>query len=689
MGQVKIDLMSPRQRLQDRFQTAAWALGIFLLNLFLCRPLLRTEYVPYMFSIEAAYIALTRWVGAHWNELSWFPLWNDGEPFQNTYQPGLGLLSALTANVLHVSPALGYHITIGIIYCLGPVGLFLLAERLSGRRETGILAALLFTLVSPSAFLVPVIRHDLGSVWFLRRYQAMVYYGEGPNVCGLSLVPFGLFMIDGVYRRGSAVRFFGAAVTIGLIVLVSWPASVVLAMGTVAYLLSRDWEAWKVLRWKLARLAALAIAAYLLIAPWDLPSTIQANQRNSQMIGGDYHYTPAHLLYFGLIAGMITAAMVMFRRWKADRYIELAFYWFVMPGAVALAAHWANIAILPQPERFHLGMEFGLVLLAAWLLSFLIAPGKLRIAGIAVLAIAAIFQTVTVKRYTRRLTGSIDIRQTYEYQTAQWLDANLHGQRVFAAGSLAFWMNAWTDQAQATGCCLPGMPNPMDWIVSWIVPTGFAAGTHDAEISVLWMRAWGAQAVIVGGEKTRNAFHDWPHPMKFEDLLPKIWEQGDDRVYRIPSRTASLAHVITANEVVKRAPVNGLDVEPLRPFVHALEDPAYPLATWTWKDQHEARIEANLRPGDWISVQETMLPGWHASMAGRPLEIRGDGLGLMVLNPKTSGATRIDLVYDGGTESKLFRMACVACWFGLMVWSISSFGRRSAEPDAKSFYTEA
>ena len=329
-------------------------------------------------------------------------------------------------------------------------------------------------------------------------------------------------------------------------------------------------------------------------------------------------------------------------------------------------------------------MEIGITLLLGAAIAYSLAALRrfpaARVAVLALLAAGALWQGYRYHRYVRGLTPPFDITQTEEFRVSRWLADNLPGQRVFAAGSTSFWMNAWSDQPQVTGCCLPGLPNPMSWIVGYIIPSDDGAAGHEAEYALLWLRAYGAQAVKVGGPATRDAYHDWKNPKKFDGVLPRIWQEGDDRIYRIPSRSDSLAHVVRRAELVSRAPVTGIDVDPLRVFVAALEDPAHSPATWKWLDRHHASVTADLNPGDVISVQQTFVPGWHASFDGRPAEIRRDPLGLIVIDPHRSGRLVLDLVYDGGVERQVLLMACAACWLTLLVTVAVSFARRARTP---------
>jgi hypothetical protein len=165
---------------------------LFLLNLWITHEFLTTEYLDHMGSIEGAYIAIARWASENWRDLTWFPLWYGGIPYQNTYPPLLHLLVAALADLTGLSPAFAYHAVTAVFYSLGPVTLFLLALRLSRSVACGFAAGLFYSLISPSTFLAPVVRHDAGGLWHARRLQALVEYGEGPHIAAMTLLPLAL-----------------------------------------------------------------------------------------------------------------------------------------------------------------------------------------------------------------------------------------------------------------------------------------------------------------------------------------------------------------------------------------------------------------------------------------------------------------------------------------------------------------
>ena len=111
------------------------------------------EYSQCMGSIEAAYISISRYMLENWRDLTWFPLWYGGIPFQNTYPPLLHALVAGFAAVAGVSPARAHHAVTAMFYCLGPVAVYFLALRLTSSRWFSFWAGLVYSVLSPVGFL--------------------------------------------------------------------------------------------------------------------------------------------------------------------------------------------------------------------------------------------------------------------------------------------------------------------------------------------------------------------------------------------------------------------------------------------------------------------------------------------------------------------------------------------------------
>jgi hypothetical protein len=112
-------------------------------------------------------------------------------------------------------------------------------------------------------------------------------------------------------------------------------------------------------------------------------------------------------------------------------------------------------------------------------------------------------------------------------------------------------------------------------------------------------------------------------------------------------------------------------VDPLRPYVAALDGGGFPGADFQWTSQHSARVVVeNLGPGDVISIQEAWHKGWHATANGRPIEIHRDAIGLMYLEPDPSSTLNtIEMVFDGGMEARVARWLSIGTLFLLAAWS--------------------
>ena len=110
----------------------------------------------------------------------------------------------------------------------------------------------------------------------------------------------------------------------------------------------------------IALLAGIGAAAYLWISPILTPDLVRTIRTNSLLSGG-YRYTPLVVRTALLVLAGAIALWYLTRRWVNwfDRFAVLFAYVFV---AVLALAHFAKIAILPQPERYHLEMEMALCL---------------------------------------------------------------------------------------------------------------------------------------------------------------------------------------------------------------------------------------------------------------------------------------------------------------------------------------
>lgn len=639
---------------------AALSFTLFAVNAYVCLRLFRIEYLDQMGSIEPLFITLARYVRDNWRDLSWFPFWYNGIPFQNTYPPLLPMLVAGVSAASGASPALSYHATAGLLYCAGPVTLFWLCYRLSRKPGPSFFAGLLFSVVSSSAFLMPYVRRELGSAFHPRRLQTLVFYGEGPHVAGLALLALSVLLLDIAIDKRRPHWYVTAALAFAATALTNWLSAAALGFAVLAYLLARP------TRRALLTAVAVALLAYAFAAPWIPPSTVRTFQINSQDVEGNYRQYAALLPVRALILAAALAILKYFLR--APRTLQFGVYFTAISGAIVLTWDYAGIAVVPQPHRYQLELEMGIAILVPFTFR---AP---RLVWVTALAAAAPL-VVEQRRYARLIIRPVDMSRRIEYRSARWIDANLRGKRVLTPGSVMYWLNAFTDTAQLGGADAQGATNYQTRVAEYVIESSYMTGDRDLEISLTWLKAFGVDAIEAGGPKSGEFYKPIKNPAKFAGAIPELWRDGDDAIYAVPRGRASLAHVVRAADLPSRTPIHGLDIEPLKRYVEAIEDPSQPEAELRWTSRHSAQVRATVKPGQVISVQITYHPGWHATAPLRP-----DALGQMVIEPACDGPCTINLDYDGGTEMRVARALCWLALAGSAVWVVAGNyrGRRAS-----------
>jgi len=652
----------------------AYGILLFGVNAYIVHRLFALEYTAHLESNEGSFMAISRYMAAHPFDMMWWPFWDCGLPFQNTYFPLLHMLVAAFAKLAGCSVALSFHAVCAFFYCLGPMAVFLLAWKMSERAGYAFFAALLYSLVSPSSWLVPAIAADVHGLRNPRRLQILAYYGEGPHVSAVALLPLAaLFLYLAIEHRGKR-HILIAGILSSATVLTNAFGSVDLFLIALCLLCTiRPERLWR----NTLVVGLIAACSYLWVSPWMPPSLLKTIHINSQSVGGDFRFTMRSFAGISILA-VSFAAMWWLTWWRrSPTHVRFFLLFANLVSGIPLLAYWFNIYIVPQPHRYQVEMEMGLSLALVFALQPLIdrAPRRLRQALIVIVLFCAYRQTIHYVRYARNLIQPVAIENTAEYKIARFMSDHYGGQRVMITGSISFWFNVFSDTPQVHGGHDPNVPNWIHRIAMFAIFSGMNAGSRDAEISLLWLKALGAHAITVPGPASREFYHPILNPKKFDGVLPLLWREGDDSIYGIPRQSASLAHVVPEAAIVTRPPAHGLDVDQLGRYVAALDNSASPVADFEWRNFHAARILAAAQPGQVVAVQVTYARGWHAVVNGVQKPVERDGLGLMIVRPGCHGNCTIEMYYDGGTELAAARVASVAVMLGVLAWYIGLFRR--------------
>jgi hypothetical protein len=631
-------------------------LALLALNIWISARLFRTEFTPFMYSIEGAYVALARWLKANWSfQPGWFPLWYGGIPTENAYPPLLHHLVALFSFATGMTVIHSVHAVTAAFYCLAPVSLFALVLRLTKSQWKAFAAGWFYSLISVSAFVLPSARSGI-SVWSPLRLFFLLTRDEAINIAAIALLLAALAAIHAALEYPRGWRTVLAILVSAAVALTNWLGAVALVWGVFALWIARkrgDYE-----RPALGRLILIGLLAYAVAAPWIPPSDIAALQRNAQALSGTF--TIGHAQYFYLAAWIALAfaiGLLLKKNTSVSEGGRFAAVFLFLMAIPPLGFEYFRIYPLPQPGRYALEMDAAFAMVCGMVLGserFCSRHTWSRVfTGIA-LACLAVVLVPHARSEMRGWLPRVDITRTVEYEQAVYLNTHYPGQRVFVDGSTRYWFNAFADNPELGGEIDQARSNPAIYPITYAIPYMIGDGAD----TVALLKACGVRAIAVGGKHTRDLYRDYRDPGKFAGIVPEVWRDGDDVIYEIPG-SGSLAHVVARDALVTSNP---LDYPAITRYAAAID--ADPKTRFTWSGPNHATIETDLARPQLLSVQISYDPGWRAAANGAALSTKKDALGFLVLEPDCHGACTVQLIYDGGTQRRIMDVLCVLGFAG-------------------------
>ena len=652
------------RRVLSGLAPAAFPLTLLAFNAWLAHRLFVLEYGVYMSSIECSFIAIARFLLEQWPDIAWMPYWYGGIPIENAYSPLMQVMVALWAGMCRLTPALAYHQVLGAIYCLAPVTLYLLTVRLGASRPKALLAAALYSVLSPSAILIEEVRLDIGGRWYPRRMQNLLPYGEGPHQLALVLLPLALIALDRALERRSPSRIVVAAIAMAAVAAINWIGALALALGVGCLWFARGVSVKSVLL-----TAGAALIAYLMICGLLPPRTIHAIQANARHLSGDYSllrvFVPAAACGALLLAGLRRLLV----RLRAGAALQFYIYSSALYVPIVLGMFWYGKLLLPQATRYQVEMDIALIFAAVLGVGSLISrlPRWVRVACLLVFGLFWLQLAQFTRLWDRAVAVPIDITQTIEYQIAQWCKANVREGRVYLGGSTGFWLNVWANVPQIEGGFNNGIPN---WTVTFVED---AVRSSSPEVALLWLEAYGVRWVNMAGGKSRSIYHYMQHPAMFAGMLEEVRKETEDVIYHIARTKPGFAHRVREGDLVRRVPRDFQDAAELRRYVAALEAESGPSLSLRRTSNHSFEVRGDWRPDDILSVQESWYPGWQAHVNGKPVKLWVDGLGLMAAAPRCAGPCVVQFEFKPAWWP--FAVMAVA-WFGSLIWIVAAWQRR-------------
>lgn len=651
---------------------------LFAVNAFLVWPLFSGGYTSQMGSIESVFIADARFIAESLPNLSWNPYWYTGFPFHLFYTPLLPYLMVLLSKVFSSIPLESwYRILIGLFYAATPVSVYFLARYLLKNTAAGFLSGMVFAFVPTIGYLMPALSgnseiHKLAP-W---RFLTLILYGEGGHVIGLFFLPLVLLFAFKTLRYGTFRNYLTASIFIALVALTNIISLIGLALMLVIVFviesLGQDWLK-KISRAFLLFLFSLGLVSFWYNFSFTGASLSIGTGGASGSLGDVYfRFLPFIFLLFPLV--FLFTVMAKRETWKLP-LITLS--WVVLFFTSAYLWLTQETMLLPQPNRYLMEMDIGVAILVVWCLLLGISkiiPQKFNFVsqiGLFVIGLLCLYFPLQYwPRVWELAKAHPDITQTSEYRVGLWLKNNTLGERVFATGSTAFWLNTFSGSwriPQVRGGN-DGLANP--WILHGVyqINTGENAPIgKEADTAISWLRIFNVSYLVVNMSNSSEVFHDFKKIERFTENpdLVKIIDLQGDVIYKVPLVQPSLAQVVSKTNFVNLKTLkNAVDYPALQDYVIYIDNNKLPEANFTWIKNGQAKISAPLGKEQAIALQVPYNKGWQAVSGKEKIAIKKDPLGFMLLEPKVTGNTEITLTWHKTWD----------VWFGYFLTILTIIG---------------
>lgn len=657
-----------------------WAVGllIFALNLALNYPLFGGGEQPYRGSIEAGYASIARFFATNPNPWGWNPWVYCGLPAQFTYLPVVPYSVAL---LMWLAPGLealhAYRLVTGFMACLGPVTLFLFSFLRTRSLRWSAMAALAYSVFSPSYDLFETVDKDRGLLPIPWRLHVMVKYGEGPHNFGLTLLPLALIGIwSAGYGQGRG-RVVLAALGLALVSLTHWIVALALAVCCLIFLLIHaPWLGGAPRVWPSAlpwRIVAAGLLGYGLACFWLTPSFVQTVALNWPKDAFGYQFLAQQRLILALIVTATAGIILLFRGWPQRRYLLFVTCCFFVFAALAESHYEFGLDPIPESRRYTLEMEFFLALaVTEWMRVAWESRNAVNrfwvVVGVVMVLAAGLPQLwrYVLQGYSKwKLVPKED---TIEFRMARWLHeryalskpAAARG-RVLVSGGLRFRLNSWFDIPQIHGTFDSGVRNraPLDLDYRFRSLKQVPAG-KEAEESLVMLQSLGVEYLVVHKAGSQEYYRDIQRPERFEQALEKVYDDGEDEIYRVPFR--SLAHLMRPEEVAQ-----SWQPSFTRRYVELTQATDRPLLEVEWKGTDEVRIRGGVNPpGGGVSIMVSYDPGWQAWQNGKQFPVYRDGLGYVYVLLPPEAPVQLELRYRARPEARFCAGVSLAVWLSLV-----------------------
>ena len=650
---------------------------LFIVTALTIFPLFTGDYTKYWGSIEAAYISDSIFISNNFPNVGWYPYWYGGLPFHLSYPP----LFIYSVFLLHVVSGLSigqtYRILEAIAYSATPPGLYLITKFLTKQTLPSFFAALTYSFV-PTFLPDPLPSH----------ITQITYFGEGPHFFGMALAFFALLQLLRCMAKPTWFKSLTTSILIASVALTNLVALFALAflmvIAVATEVIYRNDAA--ILTFLLSGTLAFGLIAF----QYDL----QFIQYSAYESGP----TTTALTYIVLVLPALMFGVFLIRRYlyrylatransKGWIFVSL---WVVTLGVIVIGYVWFNLQLFPQPRRYVPEFDAGISLLIGLILTKL-DKASLNWKGVSgisfpsprkawVLAAVLVLLVVNIKfLLPLSLTyaePTSDLSNVPEFQIANWLSEHVTDQRVFATGSVAFWLDVFSNVPQVRGGSDQGATNTWWAEVAYQILKG-----ADPRTSVLWAQAWNVKYIVVTFPNASTYNLDYAHPHKFDNVLPLRYYAAGYGIYEVPLNHPSLVEAIGEEAAESLTPItNVLDVHNLAAYDYLTQVEPESNATTTYNSPNPDLLQVTVSggtPDTAILVKMTFDTTWVAEVNGEPVETSHIGPDFMVAYPRTDGDYRLTFRLQPSEGETIGLYATIATLILLIAISVNRVNGRA------------
>jgi hypothetical protein len=327
-------------------------------------------------------------------------------------------------------------------------------------------------------------------------------------------------------------------------------------------------------------------------------------------------------------------------------------------GGIVLPKQLLNVALAPQPIRYVPEFDISLILVIGFVAFLVIQLIANTVTGLprprlavkrlltVLLLLGLIFNaSVTyLPSAVAETTPSATIANVPEVAISNWLGNHVSDQRVFATGTICFWLDVFSNVSEIRGGSDQGATNTYWANVTYEINTG-----SDPQLSILWAKAWNVQYIVVIFPNASTPYRDYLYPNKFQGILSMPYYYSGFGIYEVPLTHPQLVQAVSAKSAQALRPIKGIkDTRDLSAYVGLLETPKTgATVTYAVPNPDEISIAVTGATADTaLIVKMTNDQNWQATAEGQPVAISTIGSGFMVLYPGISGNYQLTLVYS-------------------------------------------